>query len=329
MKRGGKSSRFWLSLALTTVGLAALALHLGWATQPRLWQSATGWEQIPIDLRPAVTTQPWRATTDPEAAPDIRWLGHSGFVVTWHGMRLLLDPNTSRWCTIARRILEPSIDLTKLGPVDAVLLSHSHFDHLDLPTLRRIENDPLIVVPAGSEELVRLPASQRSRRVGLRPWQRHTVGSLEVIAVPARHNGGRLHPLKSHRLAVGYVIRAGEDAFYFAGDTGADNSFAEIRERYRPRLALLPIGAYAPVWPIGRVHLNPEQAVQAARELGVEVVMPMHFGTFALALDRPASALPRFARAAQLGEVHWLMPQLLRPGTLSASLGGFDPPEVE
>ncbi len=327
--RRGRGSRLWLSLIATTLLLVALALHLGWAAKPGRWPIATGWERIPTHLRPEITSRPWPISTDPEATPQIQWLGHSGFVVTWHGTRLLLDPNTSRWCTIARRVLEPTLDLAQLGPIDAVLISHAHFDHLDLPTLRQIENDPQIVIPAGSEELVRLPATHRSPLIGLHPWQSHTVGSLEVIAVPARHNGGRLHPLKSHRLALGYVVRAGDDAFYFAGDTGAGNSFAEIRERYRPRLALLPIGAFAPRWPIGRVHLSPEQAVEVAQVLAVEVVMPMHFGTFALALDRPASALPRFARAAKLGKVHWLMPPLLRPGTNSASHGLSNPAEVD
>jgi L-ascorbate metabolism protein UlaG (beta-lactamase superfamily) len=306
------------AIGVSALSVSALALHLGWLSRPRPWPSATGWDRLASDLRPAVATRPW-----PDApgrpAPRLYWLGHSGFLLEWGGTRLLLDPNTSDWCTVSRRRLEPAAALESLGAVDAVLISHAHFDHLDLPSLRRLPGRPEIVVPAGSEELVRLPGGRR-RTIGLTLWQSATIGALEVIAVPAQHNGGRLHPLHSRRLAVGYVVRLAGDAIYFAGDTGTGEHFAAIGKRYRPRLALLPIGAYAPRWPIGRVHLNPEQAVEAARQLGCELVMPMHFGTFALALDRPAAALPRFARAARAHQLRWLMPRLLRAGERPAAL---------
>jgi L-ascorbate metabolism protein UlaG (beta-lactamase superfamily) len=290
----------------------AVAVHVGVFSLPRPWPEATGWAAIPAALRPPAGP-PWEGD-----APQISWLGHSGFLVRWKGQRLLLDPNTSRWCTVAHRLLEPARPAAELGPVDAVLISHAHYDHLDLPTLRQVRPLGAVVLPAGSEDYLEGPAWRGVAKVGLVPGERFQLGELEIVAVAAAHNGNRFHPLASRQQALGYVVRAGDDAFYFAGDTGPSNDFAAIGTAYRPRLAILPIGAYAPRWPIGLYHLNPEQAVAAARQLGVETVIPCHFGTFALALDQPATALPRFARAAAAQGVAWRMPQLLRPAAAGA-----------
>jgi L-ascorbate metabolism protein UlaG (beta-lactamase superfamily) len=126
------------------------------------------------------------------------------------------------------------------------------------------------------------------------------------------HGGNRFHPLTSRQQAVGYVVRLGSAAIYFAGDTGFLNDFITIGTTYHPLVAILPIGGYAPAWPIGRVHLSPEQAVTVAERLGASVVIPCHFGTFAVALDQPATALPRFAWAAHEHGIRWVMPHLLQ-----------------
>jgi L-ascorbate metabolism protein UlaG (beta-lactamase superfamily) len=233
----------------------------------------------------------------------------------WGGETLLIDPNTSARCTISRRSLEPAIDLRALGPVAAALISHAHYDHLDLPTLGRIEQLARIVVPKGSEEYVsHLSSSGVSGASiwGLDVGQSLQVGVVEVIAVPAQHNGSRYHPFGSSHLAVGYVLRHGGEAIYYAGDTGFGPHFEDIAARYGPRLAILPIGAFAPRFPLGHYHLSPEDAVVAAKVLGAAVVVPCHFGTFRLSLDAPDSALPRFARAAAAAHQRWVMPVLLR-----------------
>ncbi len=327
--------------ALAGLGLAApaaaLAGHLGWLGGwlgepiPRPWQRATGWDRIDPALRPGAPGA--RFTLGSPAHPEpieLHWLGHSGFLLSWRGTRLLIDPNTRDRCTVSPRLLEPAADPPTLGPIDAVLISHGHYDHLDLPTLAAVPEPGEIVVPAGSEEYVAPRAGAHGPTVaggvpvvGLtpdlpdRPHQPHRIGALDVFAVPARHNGNRFHPLASRRLAVGYVVRAGETALYFAGDTGAGPHFATIGARFRPQLAVLPIGAFSPPVPIGRLHLSPERAVTAARELGGDagapLVVPCHFGTFVLALDRTTTALPRFARAARRAGVDWAMPRLLTP----------------
>jgi L-ascorbate metabolism protein UlaG (beta-lactamase superfamily) len=300
-----------LRRALPGVLLAATAVaavELGWTAGPRPWPEATGWLRVPPAERPELALAPlWEAPAG--EAPELRWLGHSGFVLRWRGTTLLLDPNLSPWVTVARRRQPAPLPAAALGRADAVLISHAHFDHLDRPTLDALRDLGEVLVPSGSERyLAGGPWAARAESV--EPWATRTVGALEVTAVPAAHHGNRLHPLRSRERAVGWVIRAGGDAVYFAGDTGPSNDFAAIRDRLHPRVAILPIGAFAPRWPIGLYHLSPEQAAGAAQALGVELTVPCHFGTFRLSLDRPDTALPRFARAAAERGLAWRVPAI-------------------
>lgn len=299
-----------------------LALHLGWGRgwlgpRARPWEEATGWWEIAAPPPPRVLIP-----LAPDDAVYLRWLGHAGFLLSWHGTRLLLDPHLGSRCTVSPRLLElpPGLGANGRGgasvpSVDAALISHAHYDHLDLATLRRVSELPRVLVPAGSEGYVRSLEARSTRVTGLAVGESRTVGALRVTAVPALHNGSRHHPLASRHLAVGWVVESGDVAVYFAGDTGYGPHFAAIGERYRPAVAVLPIGAFSPAFPIGRVHLSPEQAVQAARDLAaggaVPRVVPSHFGTFVLSLDRPEAALPRFACAAEEAGVPWSMPALL------------------
>ncbi|MCP3962633.1 MAG: MBL fold metallo-hydrolase [bacterium] len=308
MKLPGRASlpRLVALLLLGAGGL--LAVWVGWLSPVRDWRAATGWDEIPASQRPTAT-ELWR---DPAAGPppELRWLGHSGFVLRWHGETILIDPNVSRRCTVSKRLMETPADLAALGPVSAVLISHAHYDHLDMPTLEAARRLDAVVLPAGSEGYFSDPRWRATRLVPLAVGQRWRLGELEIIAVHADHNGNRFHPLKSRRLAVGYVIASPEAVLYYAGDTGFGDHLERIGKQYRPRAAILPIGAYTPRFPLAYYHLNPEEAADAARVLGVETVVPCHFGTYVLSLDRPSWALPRFARAAHDRQVRWLMPPL-------------------
>ena len=160
---------------------------------------------------------------------------------------MLLDANMSERCTIACRVLEPALDVATLGPVDAVLISHAHRDHLDLPTLEHLTQISHVIVPLGADVYFKGDAWSRTAIDTLEAGECQQVAGLEVCAVPAQHNGNRDHPFRSRIHALGYVIRAvaePSDAIYYAGDTGATVSFEDVRERYHPRLAILPIGAW-------------------------------------------------------------------------------------
>jgi len=333
---GGSRRRrpLFLAVALAPLlGGTLLVRHLnqGWGpARPRPWRAATGWDRLPALPEPTA-----QIPLGPGAEPlALHWLGHAGFLLEWHGTRLLLDPNLSSRCTVSPRLMESPPGLPEgaasLPPVAAALVSHAHYDHLDLPTLEGVASLPVVVLPAGSEAYAEPLRGRGIRVVGVEEDEAVAVGALEIRAVPARHHGSRRHPLASHHRALGYVIRAAGTAVYFAGDTGYGPHFLAIGRRFRPAVAILPIGAYAPAFPIGRVHLSPEQAVRAARDLGEgaglppPLVVPCHFGTFVLSLDRPDEALPRFARAADHGGLRWIMPALLGldAGTGEGALDG-------
>ena len=293
-----------VAAAGAALGLAA-AIWAGALARPTDWRSATGWSEIPADRRPPAAPL-WSGGSD---EPRLEWLGHSGFRIEWAGTTLLLDPNLSPRCTVSARRFEPPLAAHELGAIDAALISHAHFDHLDLPTLSGVPSLGSILLPRGSEhDLAGMRPS--TRIVPMAAGETRAVGGLEVTAVPAAHNGHRLHPLASRRPALGWIVRRGDDALYYAGDTGRRNDFDAIRREFRPRVAILPIGAYLPRYPMKYYHLSPEEAVDVAIELGVEAVVPCHFGTFTLALDHHAAALPRFAAAARARGVRWSMPPL-------------------
>jgi L-ascorbate metabolism protein UlaG (beta-lactamase superfamily) len=303
-RRGRRTTA--IAVVIVSIGIATLGWWVGWWSRARPATEATGLAAIPASQRPGPSPA-WSAALVGVEPPDLWWLGHSGFVLRWRGTTLLLDPNLDRWCTISRRRLLPVPDPRAIGPVDAVLVSHAHFDHLDLPTIAAIEGTPRIVVPSGAERW--LDDEDHATPVGAGDHLR--VGALEVVAVRAAHNGNRFHPFASDVPALGYIVRAGGGAVYFAGDTGFANDFEDIGRRFHPRLAILPIGAWSPRVVMRRYHLSPEEAVEVASRLGVNVIVPCHFGTFTLALDRPDRALPRFAAAARARGIRWLMPPLL------------------
>jgi L-ascorbate metabolism protein UlaG (beta-lactamase superfamily) len=306
------------NLLLALAGGAAIAaVELGWIGGERPWPEATGWDRLPPSLRVEPSSAPlWGVEAG--SAPRLAWLGHAGFVLRWRGATILLDPNLSSWVTVSRRRQPAPLDPAELGAVDAVLISHAHFDHLDLPTIDRLREVGAILVPHGGERY--LEGSVHAERVeALELGEIREIGEIEVVAVEADHHGNRLHPLRSRELAVGWIVRSRADAIYIAGDTGPGNDFDAIRERHHPRVAILPIGAWAPAWPIGLYHTSPEQAAGIGERLGVELVVPCHFGTFRLSLDRHTSALPRFARAAVARGLGWRMPALATPSAARAA----------
>jgi L-ascorbate metabolism protein UlaG (beta-lactamase superfamily) len=315
MRRRWMGKRVLGAAALVALTLAYLG---GWLQAPRSWRIASGWNRIAAEARPS-SPDPWLGTSLALDPPELDWLGHAGFRMHWKGSVLLIDPNLGDRCTVVRRGLERPRDPESLGPTDAVLITHPHFDHLDLPTLRALPSVARLIVPQGSRSYVAALESSGVPVTELHLWDSVGVGKLEVTAVPAAHNGSRWHPLHSARLAIGFVIRSSEGTIYVAGDTGSSNDFVAIRDRFHPEVAILPIGAFSPAYPVGRYHLSPEQAAQVAKTLGVRTVIPSHFGTFRLALDAPSTALPRFAQAASEEEVRWAMPRL---GTSSWVEGG-------
>jgi L-ascorbate metabolism protein UlaG (beta-lactamase superfamily) len=186
-----------------------------------------------------------------------------------------------------QRVRPAGIRFEDLPPIHAVVVSHNHYDHLDMPTLSRLHaaHHPRFFVGLGNQAL--LEAAGIDRVTELDWWEQAALdGELAVHSVPAQHFSQRGLCDRNATLWMGYVLRGPAGVVYFAGDTGMGPHFAQIRQRFgEPRLALLPIGAYLPRWFMHPIHLSPADAVEAHHLLGAKRSVAIHFGTFALADD--------------------------------------------
>ncbi len=233
----------------------------------------------------------------------VTFIGHSSFFLQVGGKNILVDPNFARWIFVLKRLRRPGLRLRDLPPIDAVLVSHAHFDHLHRPSLRAIARltrwhsgkRPQIIVPRHIRDLVSDLGFGKITELDW--WESCRMGSLEITHTPARHWGARI-VRDMHRGYGGYVLRSGEHSIYHAGDTAYFDGFHEIGERLKPKLALLPIGAYHPA-SYRNVHTSPEDAVQAFVDLGARWMVPMHYGTFRLSyepVEEPVERLKKEAR---------------------------------
>jgi L-ascorbate metabolism protein UlaG (beta-lactamase superfamily) len=239
----------------------------------------------------------------------ITFLGHSSALISIADTHILTDPNLSRRIAyFIFRKSKPPTEAAALPPIDLVLISHGHYDHLDLPTLKKLPGRPTIVVPPGIERLVRRIA--RKRIVTLQPWEEYQEKEVTITAVPAKHFGGR-HPLYPRTGYQGYVIH-GSAVIYFAGDTGFFAGLSEIAKRWKVDAALLPVGAYEPP-PFRRNHMSPEDAVEAAHILQTKLLVPIHWGTFKLSLEPLSEPIPRLLNAAGRAGIGELV-RVLEPG---------------
>ena len=228
----------------------------------------------------------------------LTFIGHSSFLLQIDGRKVLIDPVFSKRLILLRRQRHPGVLVEKLPPIDLVLLTHAHMDHLDLTSLRRIVRAtrrltgraPEVVVPRGVEDLVESLGFSHIHQ--LEWWEETKVQGLKVTMTPCKHWGARMFR-DMHRGYGGYVVEGGGQSVYHSGDTAYFDGFREIGRRLNPNVALLPIGAYFPD-SYRSVHTSPEEALRAFVELGAEQMVPMHYGTFRLGrepMDEPLKRL--------------------------------------
>ncbi len=229
----------------------------------------------------------------------LTWLGHAGFLVQVGGLNIAVDPNWALWHGPVKRVRHPSLGIADMPVIDLVLITHAHFDHLHLPSLRKIAAGQPIIVPRGVGSVVKRCGF--GSVVELNQWQRAIFRDVQVTLTPARHWGARMiHD--THREFGGYLIESKERTVFHCGDSAMFDGFKAIGERADINVALLPIGAYDA--PSGRqVHMNPEEAVDAFEMLGAGFMIPMHHDTFPLGgepIHEPAERLLRAAVARQI-----------------------------
>jgi L-ascorbate metabolism protein UlaG (beta-lactamase superfamily) len=259
--------------------------------------------RVQDDRRRKVTPAPF--SPHPKSWPDhglhAAWLGHSTVLLKLDGFTILTDPVLGERCGVRmgpvtvglKRLVAAAVSRHELLHIDLILLSHAHFDHFDLATLRALENSGTRVVTAKStSDLLRVKRYQSVHELG---WdQRVRIGPASILGIQVSHWGARLHS-DVHRGYNGYLIEIGRHRVVFGGDTALTDSFRSIRGSRPVDLAIMPIGAYDP-WI--RVHCNPEQAWRMGADCGAEHLLPVHHQTFRLSREPYFEPVERFLEAA-------------------------------
>lgn len=255
----------------------------------------------------------------PESGFRATWLGHSSFLIQGQGLNLLIDPVFSEYCSpfpmkALRRLVPPACYLEDLPRIHAVLLSHSHYDHLDLETLRFLGKDTPLVIAEGHARWLGKKGFKNVRELA---WYQHTelAPGIKVTATPAQHFTSRTPFDRNRGHWCGWMLEAEGLKLWHAGDSGYCPAFAEIGERFGSiDFGMIPIGAYAPRWFMEPMHMNPEEAVQVFQDTRCRRAVGMHWGTFRLT-DEPLGEPPIRLRSA-------LEKEGVDPGTfLAGSVG--------
>lgn len=276
----------------------------------------------------------WRFTSKPDRWPDavpteravpparsqqtrVTVVGHATMLIQTGGQNILTDPVWSdRASPVSfagpRRVCPPGIAFADLPSIDTVLLSHNHYDHLDLATLKLLvkRDNPRIITPLGNDTIIH-KAIPKARVEAGDWWDSYQLGagnepSIEATIVPAQHWSSRGLSDARHALWGGFMLRGGDGLVYFAGDTGYGDGglFRELRVRFgAPDLALIPIGAYAPRWFMADQHTDPEESVQILLDLDAKRALGIHWGVFPLSdegRDRPREDLALALAARQI-----------------------------
>ena len=271
--------------------------------------------------------------SEPSTELRITWFGHSTMLVEVDGQRILVDPIWGDYASPGsifgvKRFYAPPIALDDLPPIDAVVLSHDHYDHLNEPTIKALRDHvPLFIMPLGLGAHLEYWGVPPDQIVELDWWERIEVGEVTLVCTPARHFSGRSLTDRDATLWASWAFLGRNQRAFFSGDSGMFPGFAEIGERLGPfDITMMESGAYNIDWP--DVHMGPEQAVQAHQMVRGGLLMPVHWGTFALAFHAWTEPAERILVAAEAAEVTVANP---RPGesiSLSSYRSGKWWPEV-
>lgn len=298
-------------------------------------------------MRPDLTGARGIPVARPTRLPDISagtaavtWIGHATCAVHIGGLTVLTDPVWSRRLPGVRpRFTPPGMPLEALGRIDAVAISHNHFDHLDAPTIKRLPRETLMLVPAG--------LAWWFHRLGFRQvveldwWESATIGSVNATFVPAHHWSRRTPFDGCQSLWGGWMLTSQAGAadqcrVFFAGDSAYGRYFAEIGRRLPGiDIALMPVGAFLPRWFMKPLHMNPAEAVRACADLAAARMVPIHWGTFALSAEPPMAPIEQarqaWAEAGRAPEDLWDLSigetRMLATSALETRSPGPQPPQ--
>jgi L-ascorbate metabolism protein UlaG (beta-lactamase superfamily) len=273
--------------------LAEFAFRAG----PMLWRRMAEDRKRSVEVAARIPS----FATWSDAGVHAAWIGHSTVLLRVDGFTILTDPVFGARIGVGigpfvigmKRLIAPAVGLAKLPVPDLILLSHAHMDHLDRPSLRKLENQATTVITAaGTSDLLR---GKRYRSVHELRWDDSCqVGPAKVRAFEVKHWGARTRT-DVHRGYNGYLIEAGRYRIVFGGDTAYTDTFRKVRSSKPVDLAIMPIGAYDP-WI--HAHCNPEQALEMANQAGAEFILPVHHQTFKLSSEPHREPIERLLVAS-------------------------------
>jgi len=225
----------------------------------------------------------------------ITWIGHASFLLQFTDLNVLIDPNFANWLFLIKRIKRTGLRIEDLPRIDLVLLTHAHFDHFHKPTLRRLPDPKIGVMPWGVGDLAYNLGF--GRVIELDWWESFSQRDWTVTLTPSKHWGARVLR-DNHRGYGGFILEHQGRRVYHAGDSAYFDGFKDIGKSFRPEIALLPIGAYHPA-SFRHVHMGPDEAMRVFKELRAKWLVPMHYGSFRLSfedMDEPPRWLKRLAK---------------------------------
>ena len=260
--------------------------------------------QVPEDGLPVVLRKKEDFTSPPAQGIAVTWFGHSAVLIELNGKRIFADPMLGQRASpvsfIGSKRFSPAlpINIEDLPPLDFVLLSHDHYDHLDYGSIQKLRAKAKhFIVPLGVAAHLEKWGVPKEDITEFDWWDSATVDGLFFAATPARHFSGRGLWDRNATLWCSWVLKSGEEAVYFGGDSGYDAHFKQIGEKYGPfDLTMLECGQYNQAWQY--IHMMPEQTAQAHLDLKGDMLMPTHWGAFSLALHPWKEPIERLSKAA-------------------------------
>jgi L-ascorbate metabolism protein UlaG (beta-lactamase superfamily) len=264
-------------------------------------------EQLLPEIKPDLN-----AFLAPSEDTKLIWFGHSSFLLNMSDTIIMVDPMFSKAASplglIGERFQPPVLSLEELPPIDIVLLSHDHYDHLDMGSIRYFaDKDISFVAPLGLSSHLRSWGVPDAQIVEKDWWETHVISDVEFIAAPSQHFSGRDGIKNNSTLWASWIIRNKTSNLYFSRDSGFDTHFKTIGDRYGPfDLALVEDGQYNSRWPA--VHLFPEEAAKASVDLKAKRAMPVHWGMFELSYHAWHDPITRFSKALAETDVALVTP---------------------
>jgi N-acyl-phosphatidylethanolamine-hydrolysing phospholipase D len=297
---------FFFALILQSCSMAETFINNDSTASKKTFSEFIQWRMTKEKSPPRVQIEQsddWR-NLESSSANYAVWIGHATYLLNNGDLTIMTDPIFSeRASPVAwagpKRMIPPSIPLADLPPIDVVVISHNHYDHLDLPSLKALQQaNPkvVILVPQGDKALLEGQGLQNVHQ--FRWWQNIRLGKTELTFTPVQHWSSRGITDRNSSLWGGWFIKSPSLSLYHAGDTGYSKDFVKTRETLGvPDVAFIPIGAYEPRWFMRTQHVNPAEAVQVALDLKAPRSFGMHWGTFILT-DEPVKSPPEELKKA-------------------------------